>query len=36
MHGSDEKFIKILVGIPNEKKPPNGIRHTWEDNIKWI
>jgi hypothetical protein len=33
MHGSDEKFMQVLDGKPNGKRPLGRPRGRWEDNI---
>jgi hypothetical protein len=34
--GEKRNAYRVLVGKPEEKKPPVRPRHTWVDNIKWI
>jgi hypothetical protein len=34
MHGGKRNADRILVGIPERKRPPGRPRHRWEDNIK--
>jgi hypothetical protein len=33
-YGADEKWLKILVGKPEETRPLRKYRHRWDDNIK--
>jgi hypothetical protein len=34
IHGTDEKCIQSLMGIPDAKRPHSRRRHKWKDNIK--
>jgi hypothetical protein len=33
-HGELRSGYKVLVGKPEGKRPHEGLRHKWEDNIK--
>ena len=34
MQGAEEKYIKVLVGMPEGQRQLGRPRHRWKDNIK--
>jgi hypothetical protein len=33
-YGTEEKYVDVLVGKPERKRPPGTCRSRWENNIK--
>jgi hypothetical protein len=36
LHGEKRNVYRILVGMPEGKRPLGRPRHRWEDKLRWI